>query len=47
MDKQKKLLILEGKKESARSQEVEELLKKFEEELKPLGVSCKNWAKPR
>lgn len=47
MEKHKDLLIIETEKNNSRSQEVKKLLKKFEEELKPLGITCKNWAKPR
>lgn len=45
MQNEKKLVIVESEKETFRQKEVDTLLKKFEEDLKPLGVTCKNWGK--
>jgi hypothetical protein len=40
------LLILESDKEyEENSVEVDALMREFAEELKPIGVACKNWAK--
>lgn len=47
MEREKKLVIIESEKDIKRQDEVDKLLKNFEKELMPLGVSCKNWAKPR
>lgn len=40
-----KLIIMESEKNDVRKKEVDKLLKKFQEDLMPLGVTCKNWAK--
>ncbi len=44
--KNDKLIVLESKDEKVRSSEVDKLLRHFQEELKPLGIACQNWAKP-
>ncbi len=42
------LFILEDEKKSEKNRQVvEQLLKEFSEELRPLGIACKTWAKPR
>lgn len=41
----KKISNCRVRKENFRQKEVDTLLEKFEEDLKPLGVTCKNWAK--
>lgn len=41
-----KMLILEDEKNFEKnSQDVEQLMKEFAEELRPIGIACKTWAK--
>lgn len=44
--KNDKLLIFEtDKKSSLENEKISQLVKSFKEELRPIGVACKNWAK--
>jgi hypothetical protein len=46
-EKNKVLMIFEDENGfEKKADEVEEIMKEFAEELKPVGLACKNWAKP-
>jgi len=42
----KNLVIIESN-DNNRQDEINKLIKCFEKEMLPLGITCKNWAKPK